>query len=188
MKIINFRGFQNTGIGIEVNPEEKVIKKRGVDYIIPKYKHLTLNTKLNNIGEKDLEKFGLILKRFPNVSEKNSVNFSYDEYYSNIEKKTKREFWLNDRPLVLKDENLPVFSKLAKLFSRLSLAKDSELKQAKDYCESVDCRYNFSYFNKCTNPGEFEYMAQGFHMPSNVRKNASAMVKEFEKIMTNYFE
>lgn len=188
MKVINFRGFENTGIGIEVNPEEKVIKKRGVDYVIPKYKHLTLNAKLNNIGEKDLENFGLILKRFPNVSEKDSVNFSYDEYYSNIEKKTKREFWLNDRPLVLKDENLPVFSKLAKLFSRLSHVKDSELKQEKYYFESLDCRYNFSYFNKCTNPGEFKYLTEGFHRPSKVRENASAMVKEFEKIMINYFE
>lgn len=184
---ISFKGFENTGIGLEINPKEKIVKKAGAEIVVPPYKHLTLNAKLNNIGEKDLDNFRRILEKFPNASEKDSVNFSYDEYYSNFEKKTKKEFWLNDKPLILNDHNLEVFSKLAKLFTRLSKVKDNELKQDKNYIGSLDCRYNFSYFNRYPDSQEFEYYAKGFHNPSEIRENAAFMSDEFQKMMTDYF-
>ena len=44
---------------------------------------------------------------------------SPDKYYSQSLKMYKKEFWLNDKPLVLRDENLNIFSKLAKLFTKI---------------------------------------------------------------------
>ncbi len=180
---ISFKGFRNTGIGVDINKESKQILKGNLLFKRPKYVHLTLSTTLNDVGEKDLSTFGEILRKFPNDCQKNTIIFHYDKYFVESLNKTKKEFWLNYRPLVLNDANLPIFSKLSQLFSKLSKTPDSELKMGEKYLDSFDCKSNFSYFAK----GDAKKILQEIHNPENVRKSAKDMCDEFQKIMIDYF-
>lgn len=178
---INFKGFQNTGIGVDINKYPQQILKSNGHYIKPPYVHLSLTTTLNNIGDNDREIFGEILKKFPNRHQKDTINFHYDKYYSQYSNQYKKEFWLNDKPLILRDDNLKIFSKLAQLFTKLSNTR--ELPTDKFYLHSNDCRANFNYFFM---QGKTDRLPE-FHKPEAVRKNAQNMVKEFTDIMLDYF-
>ena len=103
---ISFKGFYNTGIGVDINKQAHAILSNNTLYVRPPYVHLSLTTTLNNNGVNDKEIFGEILKKFPNKYQKDTINFHYDKYFSPYQKKYKQEFWLNDRPLILRDENL----------------------------------------------------------------------------------
>lgn len=185
---ISFKGFENTGLGVEMNPTAITVTKADKRYEVPKYTHLSLSTKLNNENKNDLEEFALLLKKFPNSNEKDTINFSYDKFYSKTQNKMKKEFWLNDKPLLLCDENLGVFEKLSKLFTRLSTADESDLKIQPTYFLSDECRRNFPYFNKIEDPQEKNLHFFFFHNNENINSNSKRMADEFQKIMQNYFQ
>ena len=178
---ISFKGFYNTGIGVDINKQAHAILSNNTLYVRPPYVHLSLTTTLNNNGVNDKEIFGEILKKFPNKYQKDTINFHYDKYFSPYQKKYKQEFWLNDRPLILRDENLSIFSKLAQLFTKLSEAK--QLGADKYYIYSDECRANFNYFFM---KGK-QNLLEDFHKPSNVRAYAKGMADEFFNIMIEYF-
>ncbi len=178
---VSFKGFRNTGIGVDINKHPQQILKNNCCFIKPPYVHLSMTTTLNNIGDNDREIFSEILKKFPNKYQKDTINFHYDKYFSSYSKKYRKEFWLNDKPLTLRDDNLPVFSKLAQLFTKLSKAK--ELPSDKFYIQSDDCRANFNYFFM----QDKKDLLEEFHSPDKVRKYAGDMTKEFYNIMTEYF-
>ena len=178
---INFKGFKNTGIGVDVNKYHKRILKNNSMYITPPYVHLSLTTTLNNIGDNDRKFFGEILEKFPNKYQCDTINFHYDKYYSQSLKMYKKEFWLNDKPLVLRDENLNIFSKLAKLFTKISNTKNLPFDDF--YIKSDECKANFNYFFM---NGQKDSLPE-FHNPKTVRKNALNMEKEFFDIMSEYF-
>ena len=113
---VSFKGFRNTGIGVDINKHTQQILKNNCCFIKPPYVHLSMTTTLNNIGDNDREIFSEILKKFPNKYQKDTINFHYDKY----------------------------FSSLAQLFTKLSKAK--ELPSDKFYIQSDDCRANFNYF------------------------------------------
>ena len=180
---INFKGFQNTGIGLDVNRYSKQLLKNNKYFKSPPYVHLTLTTTLNDTGDKDKQIFGEILKRFPNYHNKDTINFFYDRYFSEAQKQYQKEFWLNGKPLILRDENLGVFSKLAQLFTKLSKMPDNKLQTSFDYLYSDNCKINFSYFSLKNQ----SYLLEHFHKPDTIRQNAKTMIKEFEKVMLEYF-
>ena len=180
---ISFKGFQNTGIGVDINRYPRKILKNNNGYIRPPYVHLSLTTTLNNNGDKDKEFFAEILEKFPNRYHPDTINFHYDRYYSDISQKYKKEFWLNDKPLILRDENLGIFSKLAQLFTKISNSKDLNVPDSY-YINSTECRGNFNYFLM---QGKNDLL-QSFHFPSIVRKNAKMMTEEFNKVIFEYLE
>ena len=55
--IINFKGFENTGIGIDVNKYPRQILPNNKFYITPPYVHLSLTTTLNNNNSPDKKNF-----------------------------------------------------------------------------------------------------------------------------------
>lgn len=182
---ISFKGFKNTGIGVETNTNVKLIKKRNATVVIPPYAHLTLNATLNNINQNDLEKFGEIIKKFPNKHQPDSINFHYDKYYSTLTNTMKQEFWLNDKPLILSDKNLKIFSLLSKLFERLSKTEIKDHTNNKDYLVSDKCKLNFQYFLKNST---YENDIKNYHSLKNIQNNAKAMQTEIIDTMLNYME
>lgn len=182
---ISFKGFSHTGIGVETNNNKKQLIKNNPHYTSPPYVHLTLTTTLDNKTDKDLQDFALILQKYPNKINKDTVNFHYDKYNVPSLGVTKQEFWLNDSPLILNDKNLPVFSKLAQLFNKLSKMPDERLHTEKYYLATDNCKMNFNYFRK--NTEIFDKQLEKFHTPATIRKNAQDMSQEFQKIMTQYF-
>ena len=179
--IINFKGFENTGIGIDVNKYPRQILPNNKFYITPPYVHLSLTTTLNNNNSPDKKNFREILYKFPNSHQCDTINFHYDKYYSPSLKKYKKEFWLNDKPLILNDSNLKIFSQLSQLFKKIS---NTDFLPFDDYyIKSSECKSNFNYF--CMS-GKKDLLPQ-FHNPETVRKNAKYMSNEFIDIMLDYF-
>ena len=180
---ISFKGFQNTGIGIDSNQYVKQILPNNPNYKTPPYIHVTLAAKIDDVGLEDRKFFSEILNKFPNNYEKDTVNLFYDKYYTDVTKKYNKEFWLNGKPLVLREDNLAVFSKIAQLFTRLSKVSDKELKMDREYLNSNECKSNFSYFSL----KDKYQIIKNSHRPEVVRKNAKIMIKEIEEIMFDYF-
>lgn len=183
---ISFKGFENTGIGVERNKHRQQLLKNNKYYIKPKYVHFTLTTTLNNKKEKDLDYFKEILEHFPNYREKDSINFHYDKYEIPSLRTKKEEIWLNDKPLILNDTNLRIFSKIAQLFNKLSKTPDKNFHLDDKYLLSDECKMNFNYFRK--DKKEFNNNLKNFHTPANIRQNAKNMEEEIELIISRYME
>lgn len=124
-----------------------------------------------------------ILKKYPDYTNNDTINFHYDRYYSETTKKIKKEFWLNDKPLILNDSNLGIFSKLSKLLTKLSNCTDDELMPQPQYLKSDECKNNFRYFIR-NNDTE---VLKDIHNPYLIRQNAKDMTEEFQNIMFDYF-
>lgn len=183
---ISFKGFENTGIGVEVNKNRQQLLKNNQYYIKPKYVHFTLTTTLNNKNERDLEDFKEILEKFPNYHDKDTINFHYDKYEIPSLRTKKAEFWLNDKPLILNDDNLRIFSKIAQLISKLSKTPDEKFHLKDKYLLSDECKINFNYFKK--DKRGFADKVKIFHTPANIRQNAKNMKEEIELIISRYME
>lgn|SRR5574344_575244 len=184
---ISFKGFEQTGIGVDHCSQKRVFSTPdGREITVLPYTHLTLNTKLNNKIDTDLKDFAEVLKEYPPIHEKDSVYFTYDNYYDPLEKTRNTEFWLNGKAVALKDKNLPVFSKIAQLFTKLSKSGIHNINFDKKYINSSKCKDNFPYFRNYEYIANYDEIISSFHHPQNIRQNAQKMVEEFYKIMTKH--
>ena len=76
---VSFSGLKNATSTFIINEQPYNILRSGFSFYVPEGKDILLNVQLDNNGDKDLENFKEILKKFPPKIGKDFVSFSFEE-------------------------------------------------------------------------------------------------------------
>ena len=149
----------------------------------------TITLQLNNDGEKDLDNFKDILKKYPSYMTSDLLEICY---LVNENRKNPNnpytDFSLNSKKIKLNDENLPIFSKISNLLNRLSKGEEKIPIDA----ECLET-YGFDNFHEKLNltfkdpPEEQLEKLKNLHNPINAQKIAGDIQKAITQKLSDYF-
>ncbi|MFA7657924.1 MAG: hypothetical protein WCY19_00660 [Candidatus Gastranaerophilaceae bacterium] len=128
---------------------------------------------LTDKGSKDLSEFEGVLKKFPDPL---NLGFLRMDIWNYPADGMDLDFFLNNKPLKMQDENLNTFSKLAKMFKSIIESKEGFF-VSKDYLEDMDCAKNFMDGFIEAEPNVIESFQQNlpfkdYHSMEDVKKSA----------------
>ena len=183
-----FSGLKNATSTFIINEQPYNILRSGFSFYVPEGKDILLNVQLDNNGDKDLENFKEILKKFPPKIGKDFVSFSFEEQQVPGRKRDFKYF-LNGRILEINDENLPIFSKLSKLMEKVQ--NPLSFHQESSYLEGENCSkalYSIMLaFSKYVNQINIGSMIDYAFDPSRIANTASKMREQIQNDMMDYF-
>lgn len=184
---VNFTGIKNAGAMILRTPN-------------PYQKMRILSLQVTNDEDgNDLDEFNKAIEKTENPQKyktkyKGAVNINVfstepDEEYGSTEHK----FYLNGSLLKVNDKNLPVFSYLAKLTTKIENKNDNELGSSIDYVQTPDFINGSSigYFIKqafVENPNtDILFLLNNAYNPQNTKVGAGKINSAIDEAMTDYF-
>ncbi len=171
---ISFKGYQNVGgySSVDVTKEgEKIFSHK-------------LIMQLNNMGNRDLDTFEPILKKY---SDKVKNNFLVVEVRRTLDLKTgrtKKSYYINKQQIHVVDENLGIFSKIAKLVKRIS-DDNAEFEIENDYKKSADFKI-LAAPEGYISEDSLNIMSDVFHNRNNTKEAAANICGSIGKTMHKY--
>lgn len=176
---VTFTGIQNAGSWhLVFNNETKPTFRR-------------LACQLTDKGETDLSEFKDVLKKFPDPLNHGFLRFDLLNLKSNHSKD--RQFFINNEQLHLTDENLSIFGKVVKLFSKIA-NREEKLFLSNDYIESEDSFHNmvdgiFNYGPVATADRDtilLNFPLKSAHSFENVKSQSKSMFEDMNETIIDY--
>lgn len=141
--------------------------------------------------KKALEKSGLSYSDYRNPVNKDFLNLAIDMevYDDDGDGEVEQQFILNDMPLRVNDETLPMFSFLAKLLNEIIHKPSKEFVVNKDYLDSDDVNNGLALSINMEEIFEEDYddVIREAHEPSVVKDGAECMHNVIMETMEDYF-
>lgn len=139
-----------------------------------------------------IKKSGLSMEDYKNPIDKNSLNMIVSRDYHEIDGNLSEinEIVLNDKPLELNDNTLPVFSYLGKLVREITHKPDEKFVVNRDYMESDDLANGLVIGEnlKLLYKDKYEQEMEIAHNPKVVKTIAGKIDNIINGIMVNYFD
>lgn len=145
-----------------------------------------LIVQLTNEGTKDLDEFSSILKEYPDKLNKNFLRIDsskVEDTFGNIH----REFYLNEKPVEISNQNMNIFEKLLPFLTKIS-ESEKPFPHKLQYYSSGDCIVNLyknplpSNFKKENKDYDFIEDAHSFDvLKETARRIRNAIANNLEK-------
>lgn len=172
---VSFTGYKNVGgcSTVDVNSSGKKIVSH------------KLIMQLDNVGERDLDAFEPVLKKYSDMVKN---NFLVIDLKGSLDLKTgakSKSYYLNKQQVPVNDENLGIFSKISKLVTRIK-EDGSEFKIANDYKNSEDFKMLVSG-ERPVSSESLDIISGKFHNRANTKEAALNICKSIDNTMRHYF-
>ena len=193
MNTINFTGVKNIGGLSAISPDmahQRVVSN-----------NFLLVNLTDDYNGKDLTKFKEIIRKcnpmigsFTNEQNSNFVHIAYTSVRNPEDEtgQTRSNLRINGKKVILKDENLPLFSFIAKLTGRISDIDDEDFVLNRDFVTGPEAREliipgaDIAEIAKDKNL-DLEEFLDHIYSPQVTRCNAQVINQGIQKMMVDYF-
>ena len=182
MKITTFTGVKNVGaLGIDMQMQNTDDDNDST------LEYRCVNLQLNNKGNKDLDNFERVLKKYPNSVNKDFLTIQTFQTRQGEFDVPTPDITLNFKDLEVNDENLWIYEKLVKLLSDVSKKPSKEFETNEGYLESEDCQKMLYPLNICgLDEIDQEIMLRTCHDPEMLSGNIKNMTDSLEQAVYDY--
>lgn len=176
---ITFGGIRNIG-AINIEMKESPEDENSLMYNC-------VNFQLDNRGNRDLDDFDRVFKRFPNSVNKDFITLTvFQKQHGEFEKETP-QICLNAKDLEINDENLWIYEKITKMLDKIDEKPLRTYEVNDDYIESEDCQQMLYPINVMgLDKTDTEILLRTSHDPKHAKISSKEMSKTIQDAIIDY--
>lgn len=191
---ISFHGIKNAGAQRWFEDDYPQTYKNGKIVKLEKGQHANIHFELTNSKSPDLDEWKPILKDYQFFHNPHAFDLSYDECINPTTLQKEKFLVLNDKQILIKDENLKLLSKIHALLKKVAEMPEEEIKTEYSYLRNgTEADDAFRFYKKEFKDEEGKFLASDYrkmvescHTPKIVKLGARFLNKKIEQAITDH--